>query len=129
LIESRSSERRRAPRVNVDFPLEFSHPFPREVIRVKNISTSGICCISQFPLPEMTRVGIIINLPEPPMRDRPMEPIKCEGAVVRCEPQPVSGETEAYELAIFLTDISPVSMEELQRFVNSRLIRRGDLRP
>lgn len=122
MIERYPKERRKAPRVPVDLPLEFIHPFPREVVRVKNISSSGICCISTFPLPEMSRVGIILKLPALSTADTPPQDVKCEGAVVRCMPSTHPEEREMYELAIFLTEVSPSSRKALHAFVNACLL-------
>ena len=119
-------ERRKAPRVLVDFPLEFVHPFPREVIRVKDISLSGICCFSGFHLPEMTRVGIILKLPLSTKGGEASDNIKCEGAVVRCETKHSPAEDPIYELAIFFTEISPESRNILQQFIDSRLVKKSN---
>lgn len=123
MIANFPTERRKCPRVLVDFPLEFTHPFPREVVQVKDLSLSGICCTTEFQLPEMTRVGIILNLPEARGRFQPKEPIKCEGAVVRCEEKEAGDAGTVYDLAIFFTDIDSDSRNVLKSFIEAHLAK------
>src|SRR5262245_43387622 len=94
-MNSRPSERRRAPRAIADFPIQLTEPKGPAAARLKDLSTIGLCCTTSARFPEMTLLGIDLQLPGQPQRHA------IQGAVVRCEP--VRASKGSYEVAIFFT--------------------------
>jgi PilZ domain-containing protein len=110
------AERRKAPRVAGDFILQLRGPESDQPVRVKDISTSGVCCIAPAALPEMSRVHLEIRLPHDTNGNG--KPLAAEGAVVRCEPH-----ASGFDVAIFFLEISSENRAAIARFVESRLAR------
>lgn len=105
-------ERRSAPRVKGDFTIEIADKKTRIVADTINISSSGIYCQCDRPIPLFREIQVIIMLPGV------IKPIICSGVVVRSEK--VSGK-ERYNLAIFFEEIQPEDKNELASYVERKL--------
>ncbi|MBI1851467.1 MAG: PilZ domain-containing protein [Planctomycetes bacterium] len=114
------AERRKAPRVQGDFFLQLHGPESDASVRVKDISTSGVCCIAPAALPELSRVHMEIRLPHDSHKNG--KPVTANGAVVRCEPQ-----ASGFDVAIFFLEISEESRSAIARYVESSLSRASAL--
>jgi hypothetical protein len=79
MMRHEGEERRRYPRSRRGFPVvdEFG---PGVLNHVDNISANGVLCHTIKPVPLMTKMGMILEIPKPHPRR-----IECEGIVVRCE--------------------------------------------
>jgi hypothetical protein len=108
-MPSPQSERRRAARALADFPVRLANQPDQEPALLRDISEIGLACVAPAPIPEMTRVALDFALPGS------TELHKIQGAVVRCEPLPKS--KGKYDLAIFFTELSPVTRAALQHYV------------
>jgi hypothetical protein len=86
-------ERRRAMRVRALLPLRMQARDAEHEARLRDISTAGLCCFFPEPVPEMTLVGIQLELAGK-VHD-------LEGAVVRC----MDAGDEGYEVAVFFTNL------------------------
>ena len=123
------SERRGEPRVPADCPAELS--FGEQVLqaRVRDISLSGVRCVTDRAWPLMTQVQLVILLPGTGGSRR----IACEGAVVRSEPirhalvgdalpaghVPDASRAQAgFDTAIFFTHLGEDGRTEMQGFVD-----------
>ena len=106
-----TSERRAAPRVQMDFPGKLTLPDGTSDARIRNISVSGISCVTDRALPVMTQVELIILLP---IAGSPV-PIHCAGAVVRSSP--LEAHADQFETAIFFTELGEEARNELEDFV------------
>jgi len=128
-------DRRAHPRAAADFTLSLDLPSPESHgIRVKDISKAGICCFLDEPISIMTEVAMRLLVPE---TGREPTEIRCNGAVVRCEPpsaadggapgtdraevttgpSPVPG---PFEVAIFFLDLGGPERDVIERYVRSR---------
>ena len=107
------SERRRAPRASVDLPLQLSTKADASPARLRNISQSGLCCVSDQAVEEMTLMGVQLDLPG-------HGPVEVQGAVVRCD-KDREGEAPGYEIAIYFTEMSAQARIAIQNFVVSVL--------
>jgi hypothetical protein len=87
---------------------------------LKNISISGLACISPNQVPEMTLVDLNIRLPALPEEDVEYYPLSCKGAVVRCEPIARSNSRRRWMLAIYFTEVDDENQQILQRYIASR---------
>lgn len=106
------ADRRRATRALGTFPVRLS-PRPTDAPAIlRDISENGLACTSPDKLPEMTQVGLDFSLPGA------TEVHHVTGAVVRCEPIKQAGRgAPRYDLAIFFTDIKPVTRAALRNYV------------
>src|SRR5262245_57569 len=103
-------ERRRAPRVLADFPIQLNPTQGATPARLKDLSAIGLCCTTTQALPEMALVGIDLQLPGTSRRH-------ClQGAVVRCEP--ARTEKGSFELAVYFTQVDEVARKALGAFVH-----------
>jgi hypothetical protein len=106
------SERRRAIRALASFPVQLSTPGQAEPAALRDISEIGLACVSPQRIPEMTLVGLDFVLPGATERHH------IRGAVVRCEPiPPVAGGKTRYDLAVFFTELTPVTRAALKNYV------------
>lgn len=77
---------------------------------VDNISANGILCHTVQPVPLMTRLEIVLDLPKP-VDHR----VQAEGIVVRCEKDEV-GE-DRYKVGIVFTRIDEKDQKKIQEYV------------
>jgi len=108
-MPSPQSERRRATRALADFPVRLANQPDLEPALLRDISEIGLACVAPAPIPEMTRVALDFALPGS------TELHKIQGAVVRCEPLPKA--KGKYDLAIFFTEVTPVTRAALRHYV------------
>lgn len=120
----RGDERRQHPRAGGGFWLELRGPETSNRVEVKDISESGVCCLADRPLPEMSRVILEILLPAHRSTARGTDGttpvVRCQGAVVRCEPT-VASERAGYEIAIYFTRLPERDRGEIRHYVAHRL--------
>jgi len=81
---------------------------------VDNISGNGILCHTIKPIPLMTRMSIVLEIPKP-LRRR----IECEGIVVRCDPHEQGD--DHFRVAILFTKIEDEDHQAIIDFVESDL--------
>ncbi len=81
---------------------------------VENISCSGVLCHTKRPVPEMTKMSISLDLPEPANRQ-----IEAEGIVVRCVAEDSHGET--FRVAILYTKVSEDAQQAIREYVEHDL--------
>ncbi len=108
------TDRRRHRRVAVDWPLSIRMPDGALEARLRDISKAGVCFFLDRRIPEMTLLGMSIDLP-----DQGEDPVHIEGSgvVVRC--QKLSPHLDHYEVAVFLNDITESNRERLTNFVEN----------
>ena len=109
MTETQPRERRRAPRIVADLPLQLSARDAGAPAQLKDLSTIGLSCSFSEALPEMTLVAIQIEVDG--------HTCAIEGAVVRCEREA----DEQWDVAIYFTAMSDESRMKLEQFVESRL--------
>lgn len=128
-----TNERRRKQRVSVDLDMRCELSGRSGSARIRDISASGVRCITQRALPLMTQVELVIQLPS----DGDRREIVCRGAVVRSGPRAAaekkaagdgrpqgerSSSTDApeYETAIFFTQVKDADRMQIEEFVSSK---------
>src|SRR5262245_58710832 len=115
-----ATERRRHARVPADIELRCEQGGRSGVAHVRDISASGVRCVTDRAMPLMTQVGLILQIPG---AGTPRE-IVCRGAVVRSGPiGGADGATGGFETAIFFTDVTESDRVWLEEFVASGLRR------
>lgn len=113
-MAERQQERRKHPRSRRGF----KHPEHLAegglINHVENISCSGVLCQTRRPVPEMTKMSIVLELPAPLNRH-----IEAEGVVIRCEAEDPHG--NAFKVAILYTRLNDDDHEAIREFVERDL--------
>jgi len=108
-LEPDRTERRRYPRVDRKIRVDMHFDSHGYDIRgeTHDISPVGTYCRVDRPIPEMTQLKIILELPA--------DQVKCEGTVVRS----ISGQSHSdlHHLAIFFHEISDEAKRKLTEFL------------
>lgn len=115
----RGAERRQHPRVRGDCPLSMRVGDERVEVRLRDLSSAGVCFFHDRPVREMTVVELALELPD----SHGVRTIVARGAVVRC--QPISPRVEHYEVAVFLHDVRDDDRRALTRWVEAEAARRA----
>lgn len=105
------SERRRAARAAASFPVTLSGQADVPPAALRDLSEIGLACTSLQPIPEMTMVGLDFQLPGQ------VERHQVKGAVVRCEPMRAAGTKKQWDVAVYFTDVTPVTKAALRNYV------------
>lgn len=87
------------------------------VTESRNISGSGVYCVSPHYLAPLSKVALTIVLPEVPGRIARQRLLKCEGVVVRCQGGEGPKRDRAYELACSFLSLDPGARELLDEYV------------
>jgi hypothetical protein len=105
------SDRRRAIRAIATFPVKLSTKPDAEPAALRDLSEIGLACTSTHAIPEMTLVGLDFALPGQTDRHQ------VKGAVVRCEPMPALGSKKCWDVAVYFTELTPVTKAALKNYV------------
>ncbi len=113
-MADRKEERRKHPRSRRGF----KHPEHLAegglINHVENISCSGVLCQTRRPVPEMTKMSIVLELPNPSNRR-----IEAEGVVIRCDAEDPQG--NAFKVAILYTKLDDADHQAIRDFVEHDL--------
>ena len=109
-------DRRRHPRIAVDWPCSISLEDGSHEARLRDVSQAGVCFFLDRRVPEMTILQMSLDLPPLPGKGNEAGPrLEGSGVVVRC--QPLSQHVDHYEVAVFLNDLSESNRERLEAYV------------
>ncbi len=86
-----------------------------------NVSANGIYFSSSQFIETLTKVQITLLLPDEDGADSREHEIKCEGVVVRTEPEKESGGNGTYDIACYFTSISVDDKEKLETYILKQL--------
>jgi len=122
---TRKSERRRKPRADANLSMRVEGAASETedaqlVTESQNISSSGVYCTAGHFLAPMSKVALTIVLPRLPGSRGTKELIKCEGIVVRCEPQSARKSEKLYQLACMFSGLDDRRRQLLDEFVTWR---------
>lgn len=112
------TERRKDPRTMTSLPLKISKKGLDIITETRNVSCSGVYCRINKPLPLMSKIGITLLLPIQ-VKDRvSTEKVRCNGVVVRSEPEILKEADTAYQnVAIFFTDLTKKDRTKITQYV------------
>ena len=105
-------ERRRSPRISHKISLTVKADSFDLVTESLNISSSGVYCQTDTLIPAMTKVNILLVLPDKPK-------LRCKGVVVRCEKSKKA--STKFDTAIFFNEISSRDSECLLSYIQGHL--------
>src|SRR5262245_10920052 len=114
------SERRRHPRAKGDFHIVVRAPEHQKKVLVRDISSSGVSCFLDFPIPEFTTVMVNLEIPDNKGRISDLKGVTAEGAIVRCRPVGQKKDSPQYDVAIFFQNISEEGRRVIEHFVQAR---------
>ena len=106
------SDRRRSPRAAASFPVNLSSDTLAEPGLLRDISDIGMACDAPAPIDEMTLVGIDFALPGQTERH------SVTGAVVRCDRIEAQNGKPMWDIAVYFTEIKPVTRVALRNYVS-----------
>lgn len=111
-------ERRRAPRIPARLAMEIELGGKRlGGAQSINVSANGIYFSSQTYIEPLTKLRITLVLPkESPMAGEGRL-VRCEGIVVRTEPDSPLREQGSYEIACYFTDVREEDREILESYI------------
>lgn len=116
------NERRQYPRINKILPVKISHPdFDVAITETKNISANGVYCSMNKSLPLMTKLTILILVPN--KNKKIVKTITCEGVVVRMEESPAVNNNgkHPYSAAIYFNTIKEADRKALMAYVHTHI--------
>ena len=106
-------ERRVHPRSRSGFAQIVDQSEDGLINHIENISCSGVLCHTKRPVPEMTKMSIVLDLPDPTTR------IEAEGIVVRCVAEDSHG--DSFRVAILYTKLSKKGQQAIKEYVEADL--------
>lgn len=112
-------ERRQYPRSRRGFPGVQDKSGPGVLNHVDNISGNGVLCHTVNPVPVMTKMGIVVELPAPHERR-----IEAEGIVIRCDPDEQGD--DHFKVAILYTKLSDEDHDAITAYVEHDLADDSD---
>lgn len=112
MTELRHDERRRHPRCSKRVTFCWCESEHGTSNHLENISEAGILCQTTMPIPLMTKIQVILDLPKPVEKR-----IEVDGVVVRCESDEVV--EKRFKVAIFFTHISDDDKGKIREFIAS----------
>ena len=119
-------ERRRFPRVDDQtLSLKVRLDDFDTMTHTLNISASGLYCKLSTEIPLMSRVKLMLMIPDPSREDKSLKTIEVDGVVVREHPVIINGQTKHYDAAIFFEDLSPKTKELISDYISKKRDRVG----
>ncbi len=116
-----SQERRKFPRVKDEtLSLNLRLDDFDSVTNTLNISSSGVYCKTDKELPLMSRVKLMLMIPDPSKETGALKSLEVNGIVVRQHPVIIDGVTKHYDVAIFFEDLSPKDKEVINSYIASK---------
>lgn len=116
-------ERRKYPRIDNCLPLKLSYTDFDIVTETKNLSASGVYCAVNKPLEPMTKLNIVLLVPDKAKGHKNIHKINCQGVVVRKEESPniKNNGKHPYCIGIFFNDIKKSDRQILIGYINSHI--------
>ena len=112
------NERRRFPRLTDEgLSLKVKLGDFDSITHTLNISASGVCCKVDKEMPLMSRVRLVLMVPDTSKAEAPVKGLEVDGVVVRGHPVIIDGKTRHYDVAIFFEDLSAKSRETITNYI------------
>ena len=116
-----NEERRKFPRIKDEgLSLELKLGDFDTVTHTLNISASGIYCKIDKEIPLMSRVKLILMIPDASKEDAIVKSLEVYGVVVREHPVIINGETKHYDVAIFFEGLSLKNSEVISSYISRK---------
>ena len=117
---AREQERRKYPRVvDKDISVKLSANGIETITQSLDVSASGIYCKVAVRIPVMTRLQMVLSIPDR-ARHGNRANLNIEGIVVRENPVMRDGRVEHYDIAIFFNSLTQKERESLIDYIHSK---------
>jgi len=91
-----------------------------------NISSSGLYCKVDKEIPLMSRVRLMLMIPDPAKNNKETKSVNVDGVVVRAHPVIIDGEVKHYDIAVFFdTALEPKTRELIDNYIAGKNIAGG----
>ena len=121
-----ADERRSFPRITDEgLPLKLNVGDFDAMTHTLNLSASGLYCKVDRALPLMSRVKLVLMVPETSKDDKALKNLEVDGVVVREHPVIIDGQIKHYDVAIFFENLSPKNREMIATYIASKRGRQG----
>ena len=118
-----SEERRGAPRVEDEaLSLKLHTGDFNTITHSLNISSSGIYCKIDKEIPPMSRVKLILMVPDNSKEAVPSKRLEVDGVVVREHPVIIDGQTKHYDVAIFFDALSEDDRKAISDYISRKAV-------
>lgn len=118
-MRNETDERRRYPRSRRGISGYLDHSGPGVLNHIDNVSANGVLCHTIKPVPLMTKLNVVLELPAANGHR-----VDAEGIVVRCEPD-AQGD-DRFRVAILFTKLSAVDHMAICGFVEEEIATAGE---
>ena len=116
-----SEERRKFPRIKDDIvSLKLNLGDFDTIAHTLDISASGLYCKIDKEIPLMSRVKLILMIPDSSKERESAKHLEVDGVVVREHPVIIDGETKHYDVAIFFDDLSEKDREAISNYISRK---------
>lgn len=113
-----AQERRHYPRIEEkELSLKLTMGDFDTTTHTMNISASGLYCKVSDEIPLMSRVKLMLMIPDFSKENATIKKIEVMGVVVRQHPVIIDGRTKHYDIAIFFEDLSPKQQEIISAYI------------
>lgn len=92
------------------------------VTHTLNLSTSGIYCKVDKEIPLMSKVRLVLMMPDQSQPDRPTANLELDGVVVREHPVIINDEIKHYDVAIFFDNLSDKDAKIILDYISRKNI-------
>ncbi|MCM8761677.1 MAG: PilZ domain-containing protein [Candidatus Omnitrophica bacterium] len=114
-------ERRKAPRIkDEELSLEFHAGNFDAVTHTLNISASGLYCKVDRDMPLMSRVSLVLMIPDVSKDGKEIRKVEVEGVVVRAHPVIIDGKIRHYDIAVFFDNLSSKAKELITNYISRK---------
>ena len=115
-----SQERRKFPRVKDEgLSLKLRLDDFDAITHTMNISSSGVYCKLDKELPLMSRVRLMLMIPDP-AKEGTVRDLEVNGVVVRQHPVIINGIIKHYDVAIFFEDLSEKDKDTIAGYIKRK---------
>ncbi len=116
-----NTERRRTPRIEDEgLSIKLHAGDFDSVTHTLNLSISGIYCKVDKEIPLMSKVRLILMIPDPSKPEKPVTNLEVDGVVVREHPVIIDDEIKHYDVAIFFDNLSPEDTETISGYISRK---------
>ena len=113
-----NAERRAYPRVKDEgLALKLNTGEFDMITHTLDVSASGLYCKVDKEIPLMSRVKMILMVPDTSGESKATKSVEVEGVVVREHPVIINGRKKHYDVAIFFDNLSPKNRDVIANYV------------
>ena len=114
-------ERRKFPRIeDRDLSIKLNLGDYDSITHTLNLSTTGIYCKVDKQMPLMSRVRLMLIVPDASGVEKEAHNLEIDGVIVREHPVIMNGEVKHYDCAIFFENLSAKDTEIISAYISKK---------